>query len=1636
MFSKSFFKYFSLGSYAYLQQDEEATEAGMANGVACSTTFLLLLSRGVLQRPFCQAELVAALDAGKPLLLLHDSDATHGGAPLDDLLGEGDKAAVAAAAAEVHGIGHLFSTSHMVTLRGAISAGRVFPFTRGSAFDTETVLPLLQALRCYPSAVASPAAVYRLRRRALPVPEGAHVCLLSGPEGYDQCAHLARAFMRLCPRLVARCMHEWDTEPEAIAASCSGAVIVLTACVWEDARVVAAVIALRTARRPVRLLHEADPRHGGAVAFGDILQCTPGDLRGLYGSAIAEVLERRRDKRALMLDNLIRSNAVGALRESDASVAGLRASPPPLPWSFRREPVEGHLARAADILTSPAGSSVLVVGGAGGAGKSAVAAALVREPQMRATFDDTLWLTLGRAATAPAVLLSKLADALAAAADGDDDASMVVDLSAATADVPTAAAALAILLVRRPLLLVADDAPPDGGAMRALLDALPPDGPSRLLITTRDIGAFERAATRAGRLRGAPRGFQTMPLPPLSPAAAAEMLADVAGVSGLKELAQLQELAAMAGATPLSLGLVGGALRTHVEKPGYSAPSAAAAAAAEAIALADALATTTLPRELVDSPAMTTFRAIDAALRASFAPADGDKYILLGALPPKATAPFQLLAAAWRMPRERCDALLRALQAAALLKYDTTGVVGGGVVSLHDLQAEYAAAALAARGVTAAAHAHLLGRARVVAGMEDDVSAWTSTGLDARRTPESFGADANVTSSEAYVWDHAPFHLAQAGRPGDAVGLLMRLDFLQGALLRRGVTALLAHLAAPWADEECRLLAAALRLSSVLRASSSSGAQEGAGAFALPAQLVGRLGAFGPPGHPRLGALVSEARSVRGAEPALMPLTASLAPPGAAEEAVMTGHSGRITALASLPDGRLLSASADGTLRVWSVTDASCLAVIEGHSAGVKAVTYWVDASIDGRSATLLIASITSDGELRIWSGVDCAAEGAPLMVRPSPLGAPTTALAACHGLSSLLFVGDAAGVVAAGVLTCISGTGSDWTARWSTPCRLGSMYENEPPGVLCALACESVIDGDTERAILVTGHSAEAAAVWTVSVRLNEGSPPQPVVSLLRRLHGHTGWVSCATLTPAGALLTCSWDRTLRLWERDTVSPDVPHSTQSRVERVYADAVPVWRRVRGATSVTALADGSSALVGYQSGQIAVWPLSQTYKTGAGPMRLLQGGATAITALAALPDGRAASGGADGLLRLWGLLSREAYRPHKAEVTAAARAGTHLLVSVGADGALCVWDVRTGVMRLRAHLPGSHFACLLAEESANVRSDDDDGVCHAVYVGDWSGICIRRIALRALLRENPAHSGAASPLASAAASIELSSRLVSRVVPLMTCGRPTALAALPRGRIAGGGWHNHINVWDPARLTSNIQASGGHASRGTDDAQYGAEPFVDEARGRDVIVAELVGHSDHVTALVALPWRAGGDALLSGSRDATLRLWETVVPGDDSSWACVAVLSSHDKSVTSLVALPLIQRAASVSEDGTVCVWRLGAAAFVNSTSDPFVRSRPTGSPLLSLSIADARTVAAVATRHAVGFVPAALWAGSADGVLYLLDAATARPFLRDAGVADAAPLRALATADGGCLLAGTARGEVHTYRLDNGMHE
>jgi WD40 repeat protein len=84
--------------------------------------------------------------------------------------------------------------------------------------------------------------------------------------------------------------------------------------------------------------------------------------------------------------------------------------------------------------------------------------------------------------------------------------------------------------------------------------------------------------------------------------------------------------------------------------------------------------------------------------------------------------------------------------------------------------------------------------------------------------------------------------------------------------------------------------------------------------------------------------------------------------------AAWTGHRGSVTASSISPDGTLLATgSTDKTVRIWSVPDGQCRAVLEGHLERVTDVAF----TPDGRR----LASSCADGAFRIWD-VSTLADG------------------------------------------------------------------------------------------------------------------------------------------------------------------------------------------------------------------------------------------------------------------------------------------------------------------------------------------------------------------------------------------------------------------------------------------------------------------------------------------------------------------------------------------------------------------------------------------------------------------------------------------------------------------------------------
>ena len=196
---------------------------------------------------------------------------------------------------------------------------------------------------------------------------------------------------------------------------------------------------------------------------------------------------------------------------------------------------------------------------------------------------------------------------------------------------------------------------------------------------------------------------------------------------------------------------------------------------------------------------------------------------------------------------------------------------------------------------------------------------------------------------DRYFFSFLPHHLATAGRRDELKALLADYAWIEAKLKATDVQSVISDYDLIANEPDLNLVQRALRLS--IPALSRDRRH-------LPSQLIGRLLEID---ESRIRALLEKANAGPGTA-WLCPQTASLASPGPLLQ-TFTGHTGAVWALALLPDGRALSASDDGTLRLWDLATGESR-VLEGHTGTVSALAVLPD----GRAL-----SGSSDGTLRLW---------------------------------------------------------------------------------------------------------------------------------------------------------------------------------------------------------------------------------------------------------------------------------------------------------------------------------------------------------------------------------------------------------------------------------------------------------------------------------------------------------------------------------------------------------------------------------------------------------------------------------------------------------------------------------------------
>lgn len=489
---------------------------------------------------------------------------------------------------------------------------------------------------------------------------------------------------------------------------------------------------------------------------------------------------------------------------------------------------------------------------------------------------------------------------------------------------------------------------------------------------------------------------------------------------------------------------------------------------------------------------------------------------------------------------------------------------------------------------------------------------------------------------------------------------------------------------------------------------------------------------------------------------------------------VFSGHVERVRAVAVRADmDWVLSASDDGTARLWRLGAARCLRTFELPARPLAA-------TLTERAARVLC----EDGALLSWTLPQPSVEAPAMVVRPSSSEAVLERQQQHSAHVAALKAAQAQGrwsdaIRALGAIRALPGhartpeTRALWRAllhrcprgaldaAWSERLRLDTAGSLQALAVTPSGACAvvgaangtaHVVRGSASvalrghvGAVFDVGVSSDGAVVVTAgedaTVRVWDGASG----ACVRVMQGHGDQVNAVRVTACGRLIvSASDDRTARVWETQT----------------GACLATLRGPERAVTVLDITPDGQLAAFRADDGAVLLWDLVRGRKA-----RKLSVARAPLGALALAVSGAwCATGHTDGRVEVWDCASGKravVLDAHDSAVTAIVQTadGRHL-ATAGLDGSVAVWEREGGacVRRLEPH-KAPVLALAWSADGASLLAGTEDAVVMRWEL-DW-----------ALKPEHPSD---------ASAALEAAAELVLRAARL----EPAGLAALNTPREA------------------------------------------------------------------------------------------------------------------------------------------------------------------------------------------------------------------------------------------------------------
>jgi len=735
-------------------------------------------------------------------------------------------------------------------------------------------------------------------------------------------------------------------------------------------------------------------------------------------------------------------------------------------------------------------------------------------------------------------------------------------------------------------------------------------------------------------------------------------------------------LAAQLGEWPLLLKLVNRQLRELVKEGGLTFSKALQ----EIKSALDAEGFSAFDRDDPESRHAAASRTILVSV-GRLPEKDRDLYFQLAVFPEDAEIPLGVLEGYWNLSQFATRKLCRRLHDLSLLR---DFGVKRGAIRLHDVIRKILVEQIG--DIISYLHVQLLETYRPTSGdwMDLDTESW-------------------------YLWRNLAGHLMGSRRSAELRDLLVDFSFLEAKLKATDINALISDYAGlAGEDPELRLIQAALRLSAHIL---------GRDRRQLASQLLGRLL---DRKEEHIQELVEGARSWQG-EFWLRPRTASFTQPGGALIRVLEGHTDWVNAVAALAGRRAVSASADRTLRVWSLESGRTLQTLEGHRASVNAVAVigdWgaISASNDG---TIRIWDLGSGRTLQTLEGHN----GSVLAVAVLDGGRIASAsddwtlriwdLESGRTLQTLS--GHEASVNAVALLDDqhVISASDDGTLRvWNLESQRTIRILDYKASVLAMTLLDSqrVGFGSDDGAILVwdlgSGRVSQILEGYKTSILALAKLDDQRVIfasddgklqvldlkrrRILQTLEGHKDSALTVAVLEDSCAISGSAEGTLRVWDLESgrVFQTLEEHTASVINVAVLDSqravsnsddgiMHIWDLVRGRILWNQDHSGLS-IRNFNKRILRVWDLVSGHT-----VQTLEVGKDSVRAVAELDSHLAVSAFVDGTLQVWDRKSGrilQILKGHTAWVLAIAMLDGRRAVSASNDGTLRVWDLDSGDM--------------------------------------------------------------------------------------------------------------------------------------------------------------------------------------------------------------------------------------------------------------------------------------------------------------------------------------------------------------------